>query len=720
MFSQSFMSMFKRVLVVTALLPAMLRGDGLIILNPIHHHNKPVPLRLNVEYHRVIVSISNQVATTKVDQVFENPYDHAVEGTYIFPIPAQASLHQFKMHVNGKPLNTKLFTKEEARRTYESLVHTHKDPALLEYLDHGMVQATIASIPPKGKIQVKLEYTELLTADNGTIKYYYTLGTEKFSAQPLKDVSITLDIQSSQPLVNVFCPTHAVDVQTPNLTQAYVTYKEQNVRPDRDFILYYTLPQDDLGFNVLTYKNGKEDGFFLAMVSPNSDKSVQPIVAKNIIFVVDISGSMSGKKLVQAKEALVFCLNNLNREDRFNVIAFDDSIRLYKNNLVPATQDNVGQAVSFVQALDVRGSTDIDTALKTALQQCTTSDNPTMIIFLTDGCPTVGECNIGAIIKNTKQANASKVRLFSFGIGHDVNTTLLDKISLDNKGVSDYVTPDETIEGKVTSFYRKVANPVLTDVAIAFAGTQVKEIYPVDVPDLFLGSQLLVIGRYTSGGPVTMQVAGKQNGAEKQFAFPCTFVSNDTINDFLPRLWAGRKIAHLTDQIVLNGSNQELVDHIIALSRQYGIMTPYTSFLVDLSAQEFAKGIVTDAMKQQAAQTLNSAVHKQTGEDSVMRSLYQKSLREGSSVAMSYSEGSAERAQDMSEMVRPVKARTFYFKDGMWIDAGHTDVAPLIKIKAFSIEYFNLINLHPEVRPYLALGTKVMVATDQGSISIED
>lgn len=705
------------LLSVFVILPCKIFGDGLIFVDYLALGNIG-PMRLNVKYHHVNVEVKNQVATTKVDQVFENPHPYDLEGTYIFPVPKQADIYNFSVQINKKPLTTEIVDEKEARERYEDMARRYKDSALLEYVGRGMFQARIYSIPAKGQLRLTLEYSERLKADNGTVKYYYTLNTEKFSAKNLDSVSIKMNIQSPQVISNIYSPTHKINVQTETETDTTVTYEEENVLPDRDFILYYTLPEDNFGFNVLTYKDGQEDGFFMAVMSPNSDKS-QPIVAKNILFVLDVSGSMYGEKIHQAKEAVKFCLNHLNPNDNFNIITFNSEIMMYKNELVEVNKNNIKKALAYVDNLQAYGCTDINGVLKEALAQLPVSNTPNMLIFLTDGEPTVGVTDIKSIIKNVKGFNSTKTRLFSFGVGYDVNTTLLDKIALDNKGASDYIEPDENIETRIVQFYTKVASPILTDLILSFSGTKVKEVYPIVLPDIFKGSQLFVIGRYIDGGKVELDLSGKQDAIEKHHLFSTDFAVQNTENDFLPRIWAGRKIAHLVDQIMLEGESKDLVNEIIELSKRYGIITRYTSFLIDADAQQFVSNHFSDKMMDQTFKLMSYDAMDQTGKASVKRAKLQDSLRStilsGDNEAMVVGVSQRELRK-----IRNVRARTFYHKDNIWIDSNHTDESPVVEIKSFSKEYFNLLQTSPDLGACMALGNKVIIKMEDYSIFINE
>lgn len=694
----SFLSIFSSII---------LHAHGMIIIDPIIF---PVePKRLVLKSHHVVVSIDKQVATTKIDQVFLNPNGYTIEGKYLFPISREANISKFTMLVNQKPVQAKMYLHDEAREIYDTIVRTQKDPALLEYRDFGVLEASLYPVASNATIQISLEYTEILKADNAAVKYQYALGCDKFTRQPVDDVSVTMNIGSDVPISCVYSPTHTISVETISHKKTVVTYKDSNVFPDHDFIVYYTTPKEPIGMNVITYKEGQEDGFFLALASPNNDRAqLETAVSKNLIFVLDTSGSMYGEKMEQAKNALLFCLQHLDADDCFNIISFNSTVTSYQNKLVRATDDNIKKAKSYTKKTHASGGTDIDCALQLALKQLSSDDKPNMIIFLTDGQPTQGECNTSKIIHNTVKANNAKTRIFSFGVGYDVNTTLLDKMSLDNKGASDYVSPQESIESKVSQFYLKVSHPVLTDISLAFRGTEVKELYPIVLPDLFLGSQLVVVGRYTHGGDVQCTLKGKRKGVKNHYPLTAHFADNDAHNDFLPRIWAGRKIAHLIDQVILQGDKQkEVIDSIICLSKKYGIMTPYTSFLIDSDVPD-----LRDAEAQVSAR-MKAAMRVPTGQASFERAEAQQMLRNSTSAF-------ANTHQDVYKKMRFVGTRTFYQKEGVWIDAEHTDASSLTKIKLFSVEYFEVLKKYPQYAAAFALGTQVIIKAPDCSYSISE
>ena len=271
--------------------------------------------------------------------------------------------------------------------------------------------------------------------------------------------------------------------------------------PTNDFRMVYTLADGAFGATVLSYRPSEgEDGYFLLLASPEVKKPDAKPQAKTVVFVLDRSGSMSGKKIEQARNALKFVLDNLRDDDLFNIVVYDDRIESFKPELQRYSRDSRSDAIRFVENIQVGGSTNIDGALKTALSQIKDDSRPSYVLFLTDGLPTAGEQRETVIADHARSSNALHARLFVFGVGYDVNSRLLDRLSGGNGGTSEYVRPDEDLEAHVGRFYAKMSSPALTSLAIEFAGTDINRTYPRDLPDLFEGGQLVWVGRYRQAG----------------------------------------------------------------------------------------------------------------------------------------------------------------------------------------------------------------------------
>ena len=334
-------------------------ADGIIIIDPPIEPPPHWTPWLTIRYHRVTVTIEDQIATTKVDQVFRNDGEMAAEGTYVFPLPPGAVVQNFVMWVDGQPIEGEILPADKAREIYEDYVRRQRDPALLEYVGRDAVRARIFPIPAGEERRIQLEYTQILPLDEGMLHYRYPLNTERFSALPLEQVSIYVSLTSQTPLRALYSPSHQneVVITREGAYRATLSYEANHVLPDRDFELYASATTDDIGANLLTYRTGAEDGFFLLMLTPALETETRRVLPRDILLVLDTSGSMDGEKLKQAQDALAYILRHLNPEDRFNVVAFSSGARVY----APVLQgpQEADAAIAWVYQLEALGGTNI-------------------------------------------------------------------------------------------------------------------------------------------------------------------------------------------------------------------------------------------------------------------------------------------------------------------------------------------------------------------------
>jgi Ca-activated chloride channel family protein len=691
------------VLFLSNVFPAA--ADGIII------PDRPDMAYLTIKYHRVTVTIEDQVATTHIDQVFVNESDWTVEGTYLFPLPEEAAISEFVMWVDGKRVEGEVLTREKARQIYDDIVRRRRDPALLEYAGRDLFQASIFPIPPGEERRVEIEYTEVLPAEGGLIRYVYPLSTEQFSARPLDDVSVSVDITSNEPIKAIYSPSHPVVIDRDGEYHARVGWEDRDVAPDRDFSLYYTVSEEDLGVNLLSSREAGEDGFFLLLVAPKVKVDDTQVVAKDVILVLDTSGSMEGEKIEQAKDALLFVLDNLNPEDRFNIVEFSTGVRAYADRLQPAgpTRDAAG----WVRDIRAGGGTDINRAMLEALDMAD-RERPAVLIFLTDGLPTEGVVETDLILNNIKQAASSNVRVFAFGVGDDVNTLLLDTMARELRGASAYVRPGERIDEQVSAFYAKVSTPILADIELTFQGVRVNDTYPYPLPDLFAGTQLVLVGRYREGGPATVTLEGTVNGQQQRFVYEdLTF--HDAFDsgsgqgrggdEFIAPLWATRKIGYLLNQIRLHGETQELVDEIVELSIRYGIITPYTSFLVEEPMRALSRE-GRDEIANEAYRVMATAVPAPAaGAQAVEKAVDQAELEAA--------EAPAAPAEAYAQQVQVVGDRAFVLRDGVWTDTTFDPTRmDTVKLAFGSDAFFDFLADHPQAGRYFAVGERVILVIE--------
>jgi Ca-activated chloride channel family protein len=569
-----------------------------------------------------------------------------------------------------------------------------------------------------------------LKGEAGPVAYRYPLGTGRQAAQ-IGTVAGRVELESTNPVRNIYSPSHSIDVTRVSDKRSTVSFETNGNNDPQDFQLFYTVSREDFGVTLLTHRESGRDGYFLLMISPKDDWSEQEYSAKDIVFVLDTSGSMSeAGKMEKARAALLHGIRILRPQDRFNVIAFAGEEHLMESGLI--TADNAGKkrGEEFVNSLRPNGGTNINGALLAALPQFRSADRPRIIVFLTDGLPTVGETNVEHIVGNVRAARTQagetastggapvqpKVRLFTFGVGYDVNTALLDKLAAENGGVADYIEPKEDLEVKVSNFFTKISSPVLTSLDLDLAGVKTDLMYPRTLSDLFRGSQVTLIGRYKNESDlkhVRLTLKGYASGTAKSYVYENqSFPLRNEQNEFLPRLWATRRVGWLMEQVRTNGEQKELRDEIVDLGTRYGIVTPYTSYLA----------LEQNAQVQVTSQNLSSLpVNGRTVRGAFGNIAAPKAAdATTSSGVVAIQESKKARAQQeamrddkdaLPPTVKSARGKTFYLLAKVWTDAEYKEDGklPEVTVKFSSPEYFELLKAKPGLSSFFSLGESVVV-----------
>lgn len=700
-------------LILAVLIPLILvtpaAADGIIIIDPPPEPPPDWTPWLTIRYHRVDVTIDGgQVATTRVDQVFRNNGPGDAEGTYVFPLPPDAVVEQFTMWIDGKPLEAQILEADEARDIYESYVRQRRDPALLEYVGRDAVQARIFPIPSGEERRIELEYSQILPLEEGLMHYRYPLDTERFSAEPLEEVSIFVEINADEPLRALYSSTHQDElvIQRDGDRHATLSYEASHIYPNRDFELYAGFGDEEIGAKLLTHQPNGEDGFFLLMLSPSIEVDRERVVPHDLFLVLDTSGSMEGDKLFQAKEALNYVLRHLNPEDRFNVISFSSGVRTYAPE--PRASEEAAVAINWVQGLEALGGTNIYLALTETLRQAD-PDRTTIVLFLTDGIPTEGITEEDALLSTLQNEAPDAARIFPFGVGYDVNTLLLDQLAENHKGRPAYVEPDERIDERISAFYARVQRPLLTDIALDFGDVTTYDVYPQPLPDLYAGTQLLVAGRYTGGGTETVRLRGEVAGQPTTYVYELNFDA-DSGATFIPRLWAARKIGHHLTQIRLHGERQEWIDAVVTLSLRYGIITPYTSFLI----QE--EDVLTSTQREGAADTFRARPTPAASGQAAVEDAEKRLGLGGADAPPPADESFADQVADQTHRIQYAGDKTFLCDQESCTDSTYVpDKMTALEIKFGSERYWQLLNDHPAWGEYLALAPEVTFVASDGT-----
>lgn len=725
---------------------------------PIHRF-LPLELRKN----NVSVKIKNQVAHTTVEQTFYNPSRQRVEGTYMFPIPKDAKIEKFEMEVNGKMTEAELLDAKKAKQIYEKIVRESRDPALMEYSDHGMFKIRIFPIEPGKEKNIKIKYTEILKRDGRITSYHYAMRAEKFLSVPVKNVSVKVTIESDKELKSIYSPSHQINVNRKGKKRAVIGYEEENLIPDTNFELLLATDlheESPIGFDFLTHnENESGQGYYAMLLSPGSWENKEAI-PKDIVFAIDTSGSMRVKKLDQAKAALEFCIDQLNPEDRFDIIRYSTETETLFNKLRTAKEQQTKEAKEFVKGLKAGGGTAIEEALVLAIETISKQGNeksirPRQIIFITDGRPTIGETRTDKIIDRLvkkRQKIKGNMRIFSFGIGTDINTKLLDLISQETKASTEYVLPEENIEHKVSRFYEKVSQPVMANISIKTEGNvRLNEQHPNDLPDLFKGDQLVIFGRYKTKKKETdrnirFELDGNIAGKKVNLKFE-TKIEKKSKNSFIPKLWATRRVGYLLEEIRLHGENKELKDEVVSLSRNWGIVTPYTSYLIiedeesrgiPVAQQSMGNRLGFSKLNSDSANTIKSkATPSSKDQNWFQRDLEKESFRRLSKNDSGSGAVAAARASEQlkqanqskafksaykeaqygnqisfeQQATRTIAGKTFFQNEESWIDSLVPEQKDRTakRLEFGSKEYFKLLNQDANTAKWLSVSVNMQI-----------
>ena len=662
---------------------------------------RPLP-RGSIERIRsaVQVAVAGRIARVTVEEWFRNTGPGLGEGTYLYPLPGEAVFSDFSLWQGDRELKGETMDATQARGIYETIVRQKRDPALIELAGHGLLRARVFPINPGETRKITLRYTQILDRAGDAWRFRYVGGPSGSAASR----SFRLEVDSAARFGEPYSPTHRVSVTRSGGGLA-VTLADSSWSGDLELLL--PLARGLVGMSLLTQQPVGEDGSFMLLLAPG--QAAQAVtLRRDLVAVLDVSGSMSGEKLDQAKAALVQLLGTLRPSDRFRVITFSSDVRRYAPAWTDAAGEHVRDAQQWVRALSAEGGTNMAGALGEAFAAAPAEGALGVVVFLTDGMPTVGETDPERIA-NAAEQNRGAFRVFSFGIGYDVNTYVLDRLTERARGTTEYIQPGGDIERAVGSLAAKVSSPVLTDLALRADGADLYDVQPGSLPDLFAGDELVVFGRFrgVGRGEWGVAVTGRRNGHEERFATSAAATPQSGA-DYIPQLWAARKVGALTREIRLHGQNPEIMNELKRLALRYGILTEYTSYLV----QEPNQVVVRPPFDRIAPAA-------QVGALSVDRA-----RREAKSAAVA----NAAEAADMDEAVRGrlagqasrrVGGHLFVRRDSVWTDVAHGDSLPVVRVAAFSDAYFALLRALPELVKPAALEPAVLVAGRLVSIKIE-
>ncbi len=711
------------------------------------------------------VRIIHQVATTTLDVGLTNASGRQQQAEMLIPVPDGAVLRGFTFSGSLKEPTAKLLPKGEAKSIYQSIVARLKDPALLEFAGYNLVRSSVFPVPAGGTQRVRLVYEHILRADGSRVDYVLPR-SESFeaTATPWK---ISVRVQSKSAVSAVYSPSHQVVVDRPAVEQAIVRVAGDKKLEPGPFRLSYLVEGAGLTASLLAYPDARiGGGYFLLLAGvPAGARSEAPAIKREVTLVIDRSGSMQGEKIKQARAAALQVVEGLEDGEAFNIIDYSDTLAQFALRPVIKDKQTIVHARSYINRLKADGGTNIHDALVEAMKQSPTEKMLPLTIFLTDGLPTAGVTSESAIRKAVVAANVHKRRIFSFGVGFDVNAPLLTSVANATRATATFVFPDEDVETKVSQVFRKLSGPVLADPQLATLDAKgapttraVRELLPSELSDVFEGDQIVLLGQYQDNEPLHFRISGNYLGAPRAFDLKFDLHKATARNSFVPRLWASRKIARLIEVIREAGADnatvaratnrgsanaaqtrtggpfggntnasvdpklKELVDEIVRLSTEYGVLTEYTAFLAldgtDLSQRE--------ALNEQASNSLIQNVQNtRTGMGGVTQGMNVSTQRTQSSANRSnyFYTQRMERVEITN--VQQITDRTFFRRNNRWVDSSVLDkektLTPDQTLEFGTPEFFKLVDrLVAEGRQgILALSGEMLISIDGKTVLIK-
>jgi len=643
--------------------------------------------RPNIEITAVTVGvvILEQAATTTMDISLRNLTGSRQEAELVVPVPDGAVVRSFTFQGAAAEPKAELLPKAEAQATYSAIVAKVRDPALLEFIGCNLVRSAVFPVDPNGTQKVRLTYEHLLAADGNRVDYELPRSECIDYRVPW---TVSVRIKSKRPISTVYSPSHPLEMRRAADGVVSARIAAGATTEPGPFRLSYLLEKDGLTASLLAYPDPKTGGgYFLLLAGvPASlkDSGAAGAIKREVTLVLDRSGSMGGEKIEQVREAALQVIEGLDEGEAFNLIAYNEAVDVFSPRPVLADKDAVAAARRFLADLKPRGGTNIHDALVEALRTKPLDGMLPIVLFLTDGLPTIGETREAAIRDVALKANPHNRRIFTFGVGVDVNTPLLDKIAAETRASATFVLPKEDVEVKVAQVFKRLAGPVLADPQLGYTRSRVLDVLPARMPDLFEDDQLVVLGRYVGEGPIQFHLEGNYLGRKRTFTFEFTFDGATTRNAFVPRLWASRKIAVLVDAVrqmgAGSGSGQvasavvssgdprlkELTDEIVRLSTEFGILSEYTAFLAregtDLAQRD---QVLAEAARnfQDRAIATRSGLGSVNQESNLMVQRGQSQLNGRSA----YFDQNMNRVEVAS--VQQVNDRAFYRRGNRWIDS---------------------------------------------------
>lgn len=669
---------------------------------------------LSVADLHVDVRIKDREAHVRIDQTILNSGPTPVAASNLWPVPPNIGIRNFQYLADGVPVRAERVAGEAADVIYRTAAEQGDNPRILAYLGRPFYRGTIGSVPARGRLQMRMEFDADLPVVQDVVKFHHPLSTNSFSSLPINRTRLTVSLRTGEPVPFFYSPTHAFQWKRVSPNEVQGEYTEARSRPDKDLLLFFGTSRSELDIRVLGYRPAGAEGTFLASIRPGPAMLAAPPVPRDLVFVLDKSGSMKDGKLEQAKAGLEYSLSRLNPEDRFGLIWYDNEATEWRPKLVSASPENLEAASSAVRELRPGSGTNPHASLRQGLELLGKGDRPAAVIFLTDGLPTVGVTDMGQIHEAVRKHNIRQARLLVFGVGYDVNVPFLDRLASQNRGDAEYIRPGDNLQIRMAEFYQKRSQPLLSDLRMTIDGIGMRDALPSELSDLFPSTDLLVVGRYAGACPAEVRVTGRQGGRVRTFTARVPLSDPGAEFAFVPRIWAQRKVGALQDQVRLQGPKPALVEEITRLGREFGIITPYTQALLD-DRVSLGLGSQSRALNGNAVRA-NGFVQ---GAFATSQSVNNRGLVQNGQVYDNAFFGEDGRFVRVGG-ARVAAGRALFYRSGFWTEGSWPEDAAPERIKRFSPAYWELLRRHPELTEAFVSGPRVRLLVDGKPVEISD
>ncbi len=687
-----------------------------------------------------LIDILQSTATTTIEIRLRNTTHRRQEAELIFPVPDKAVVRGFAYDGPGGEITAEVLPREEAKRIYQHLVAKIRDPALVEFIGYNLIRSSVFPVEAHGKQKVRLTYEHLLESDGNRVDYVLPRTESLAYSVPWE---IKANISAKRPISTAYSPSHTLDIKRAGDKQMSINITTDARKTPGPFRLSFLLEESDVTASMFTYPDEKvRGGYFLLLAglpAKSSDVDDNPAIKRELTLVIDRSGSMRNEKIQQVKEAALQIIAGLKQGEAFNIIIYNNSVERFSKKPVCKTKESERAAQAYIEGITATGGTNLHDALLEALSQKPMEGALPIVLFLTDGLPTVGQTSEIAIRNLVIKSNPHNRRVFTFGVGLDVNAPLLEKIADESRARAEFVLPEEDVEVKIGRVFKRLTGPVLADIKLEVmdnkggpAVGRTRDIIPGKLPDMFEGDQLVLLGQYVGEKPIIFEINGNYLGRKRTFTFTFEFDKADVRNGFVPRLWASRKIAQLIDTVRQMGADsavsrddprtKELVDEIVRLSTEFGILTEYTAFL----AREGTNLADREVIRRETSTLLEGrAMRTRSGLGGVNQSRNMIRQKEQQTLNMR-NEFYDERMNRVSiATVQQINDRAYYQKDNRWVDSRIVETESAARpdkiVEFASDEFFEIVEkLAGENRQgSIAIGGDVLLLIDGRRILIK-